>query len=230
MVRQRAKKGRYVAAFVITAVIFGIGLMLGIIIEGERTEYLTEAYRAQSMEYNSIQLQYQLIEQITREQDCEALKLTFEQNLNDLENARLRIERFQQDATIHEDEFLRLSREYTQAQIRYYLLAQRNQEICGEDAATVLFFRTDSECPRCDDQAFVLTYLKRVMEENLLVFSFNERLADSEPAVRLLMNQHGITEFPSIVVNGNTTSGFVSRENLTTTLCSWFDEEHGFCT
>ena len=232
MVRKRStlKKRRYIAAFIITALIFVLGFFAGLVIEGQRSAYLEDTYQQQRVEYSSMQLQQQLIEEIAKEENCQALQRTFDQNIKNLENARVRLESFQQDATLKQDDFDALAREYTHAQIRYYLLAQKNQELCGEDAATVLYFYSaDENCPQCEDQAFVLTYLKRVMDEKLLIFSFNEMLRDQEPTIQILMNRYNITEFPAVVVNEQMHQGYIGRNNLTDELCGWFDQEHDFC-
>ncbi|MFT4250486.1 MAG: hypothetical protein ACMXYD_03940 [Candidatus Woesearchaeota archaeon] len=231
MVRKELKKRRYVAAFLITGLIFLLGFFAGLVIESQRTTYLAETYNQQRVEYSSMQLQHQLIEQIAQDGDCAALRTTFEQNINNLESARVRLETFQEDATLKQEDFLVLSREYTHAQIRYYLLAQKTQELCGEEAATILYFYTEtSDCPRCEDQAFVLTYLKRVLQQDLLIFSFNERLATTEPTIQLLMNRHNVTEYPTIVVNEEPLAGFVSRNELEQTLCEWYPTTNALCT
>lgn len=228
--RTPLQKRRYLAAFAITTLIFALGFFAGLVLENQRSDFLADAYNQQRVDYSSTQLQAQLIEEITRDGDCAALIKTFEQNINNLESARVRLETFAEDATVKEHEFNILSREYTHAQIRYYLLAQRTQEICGEDAATILYFYTDSsECDDCEDQAFVLNYLKRVMQDKLLIFSFNEQLADEEPAIRLLMNRHNITQYPSIVINEEAQAGYQSRGEVQEELCSWYREDHSFC-
>lgn len=224
------QKRRYIAAFMITALIFTLGFFAGLVIDAKRAEFLMDAYNQQRIEYGSLQLQYQLIEEITRDGDCEALTRTFEQNINNLENARIRLETYQQDATLNEAEFNMLSREYTHAQIRYYLLAQRTQKLCGEDIATILYFYSDSaNCPRCEDQAFILTYLKRLMGDRVLIFSFNTLIADEEPTIRLLMNRHEVEAFPTIVINQEPFPGLTTREQALNELCDWFQEEHSFC-
>ena len=228
--RTQLRKRRYLAAFVITALIFVLGFLAGLVIESQRTAYLAEAYNQQRIEYSSLQVQQQLIEEITRDEDCQALQKIFEQNINNLESARLRLETFQDAATLRKGEFEMLAREYTHAQIRYYLLAQRNQELCGKDAATILYFYTETaDCPRCEDQAFVLTYLKRLAQDKLLIFSFNEQLAEQEPSIQLLVNRYAVEEYPSIVINNELRSGFTPRNDILEEICGWYQEEHSFC-
>ena len=55
--REFSKK-RYLLTLVLTGFIFIFGLMLGLIIEGARTGYLEEISAQQTLEYNSLQLQY----------------------------------------------------------------------------------------------------------------------------------------------------------------------------
>lgn len=226
--RRTLRKRRYIAAFVITLLIFTLGFLAGIVLDGQRAEYLGEQAEQQQVEYSSVQLQYQLIQEIRNDGDCSAIRTTFNQNIKNLENTRLRLEGFQEDSATNEQEYEVLAREYTHAQIRYYLLAQSIQDLCGAEISNILYFY-EPECSECDNQAFVLTYLKRVIGDKLLVFSFNRELAEQEPTIQLLMNRYQIQEFPSIVVNGELYEGYQPRQTVLENLCAWYQDDQEFC-
>lgn len=227
--RRTLRKRRYIAAFFITLLIFILGFLGGIVLDGERASYINSQATQQRVEYSSLQLQYQLIDEIRQDGDCAALQTTFNQNIKSLENSRIRLESYQQDSATNEQEYQVLAREYTHAQMRYYLLAQSIQNLCDSEISSILYFY-DQNCSECDNQAFVLTYLKRLIGDNLLVFSFNRELAQQEPTIQLLMNRYQIEDFPSIVVNGQTYQGLQSRNKLLDELCAGYSEEHEFCS
>lgn len=228
--RRRLQKRRYIAALIITIIIFAMGFLAGLVLDAERTEYLTEQSNQQRVQYSSLQLQYQLIEEITRDGDCLAMRNTFDQNVKNLEEARIRLESYSQDTTTQRENYDLLAREYTHAQIRYYLLAQNIQRLCGEEVSSILYFYTDGEdCSQCDDQAFILTYLKQLIGDKLLVFSFNSQLAAEEPTIQLLMNRYQVNTYPTIVVNEAVYEGLQSKEEILDDLCMWYSREYDFC-
>ena len=85
---------KYIIAAVITIVIFLLGLLLGLVIEGKRVAYIENVGREQNLEYNSLQLQYAFMDQLSKEENCDAVSKTFEDNIKNLETARNRLEEF----------------------------------------------------------------------------------------------------------------------------------------
>ena len=228
MVRKISKDKYLVAAF-ITFGVFLLGVLLGLVIEGKRVGYVETKSREQAIDLSSLQLQYQFMDQLENKDDCPILLKTFAESVSSLENTRIRLEGYDQDAKISKYEFELLKRDYIHAQIRYWLLAKKSKEICGSDLVTVLYFFSDKEeCPMCDQQAFVLTYLKKIFKEKLLIFSFDSKL-ENEPIISLLKHSYGVTEFPTVVVDGNVTEGFASKELLLKKICDNYDSDYEYC-
>ncbi|MBI2124408.1 hypothetical protein HYT92_01315, partial [Candidatus Pacearchaeota archaeon] len=190
-------KEKYIVAGAITIGIFLLGLFLGLAIEGKRVNYIESIGRKQALEFSSLQLQYAFIDQLSQEKNCLAVQNTFEQNINNLESTRIRLENFDRDATLNKNELDILKNEYMLAQIRYWLLAERTRELCGSDIVSILYFFSDEkECPDCDRQAFVLTYLKKKFKDRLLIFSFDSKY-EAEPMIPLLKRTYNITDYPT---------------------------------
>lgn len=229
MVERQVSTRKYVVAAIITLMIFSLGLLLGLLIEGSRVSYIDSKSREQNIEFNSIQLQYAYLEVIAQEKNCEAVYQTFQDNLHSLDQARIRLENFDKDSKISDDEFNLLKREYILAQIKYWLLSVRTKQVCKESFASILYFFSDEkECPLCDRQAFVLTYLKKKFADNILIFSFDAKTSN-EPMVDLLVKAYGITEFPSLVVEGQMMSGFSDKEDILARICPVYNNSIDDC-
>ena len=222
-------KDKYIIAGAITLGIFLLGLFLGLAIEGKRVNYIESVSRKQNLDFSSLQLQYAFIDQLSQEKNCLAVQKTYEQNINNLESTRIRLENFDMDATINKNEFDILKNEYLLAQIRYWLLAERTRNLCGTDIATILYFFSDEkECPDCDKQAFVLTYLKKKFKDKLLIFSFDSKF-ESEPMIPLLKNTYNVTKYPTIVIQGKPRNGFVSKDTILREICNYYKEKTQDC-
>ncbi|MBA3064388.1 hypothetical protein FP803_03035, partial [Candidatus Woesearchaeota archaeon] len=66
MVRELNKK-RYFIAALLTLFVFVLGLMLGLVIEGKRVQYIESMNRIEKLDYSSLQLQYAYIDQLSQE-------------------------------------------------------------------------------------------------------------------------------------------------------------------
>ncbi|RMF55529.1 hypothetical protein D6745_02005 [Candidatus Woesearchaeota archaeon] len=223
-------KKRYFLAFVLTVAVFLFGLLLGLVIEGKRVAYIEDKTKAQNLEFSSLQLQYQYIDQLSREENCEAVTKTFNEYIKTLEEARIRLENYKEDATLRSQEFDLLWRDYTIAQLRYWLLAKRTKEICDEDYVTVLYFySTKKECPDCEEQAFVLTYFKKLLKDKILIFALDSNF-EQEPMISILKKTFEVSTYPTIVVQDEKFEGLVDKKELKEVLCSLYKTENELCT
>lgn len=223
-------KDKYVIAGAITVGVFLLGLFLGLAIEGKRVNYIESVSRKQNLDFSSLQLQYAFIDQLSQEKNCLAVQKTFEQNINNLESTRIRLENFDRDAKLNKNELELLKNEYILAQIRYWLLAERTRKLCGSDIVSILYFFADEkECPDCDRQAFVLTYLKKKFKDKLLIFSFDSKF-ESEPMISLLKKTYNVTSYPTIVIEGDAGNGFQDKNTILREICNYYKQKTEDCT
>lgn len=230
MVKRKVSRDKYIMAAIITAGIFIMGLLLGLLIEGKRVGYIDEVSREQNLDFSSLQLQYAYIDQLSQEKNCGAVSTTFETNIENLEEARVRLENFDEDGTINKKDFDLLKREYTLAQIRYWLLAKRTKELCSVESVSILyFFSDDEECPSCESQAFILTFLKKQFKERLLIFSFDSKF-EQEPLLNVLEASYGITKYPTLIIEGKKYEGFTEKESILVAICQYYTSEIEECS
>jgi hypothetical protein len=221
MVKRELSIRKYVIAFAITCLVFFLGLALGLVIDQKRVAYLQDAEQQNKIDYDSLQLQYLYISSLSPDnQSCVALTKTLEYSLSNLEINRIRLESYSQQSSLNKNEYGQVERQYLVAEIQYWLLAKKTKEFCNSDIITVLnFYRSAENCAQCDEQGFVLSYLKEIFKEKLLIFSFNVERS-SEPMVDILKNTYGIDQYPTLIVNDEKFAGFSSKEIILHKICS----------
>ena len=218
---RRVSTDKYVVAAIITIGIFLFGLLLGLYIESKRATYIETIGKEQNLNYNSLQLQYAFMDQLSKEENCDAVAKTFEDNIKELETTRERLEKFDEKSRLNKDDFNLLRRDYVLAQIRYWLLAKRTKDVCNREITTVLYFYSDNvECPDCGKQAFVLTYLKKLFKDKLLVFSFDSKQQD-EPMVNILRHTYNLTTFPTLIIEGEKFTSLMDKTESLNEICKY---------
>lgn len=226
MVRSKTNNDKYVFAAVLTLIIFFAGLFLGLVIDSKRVEYLKKESNDQKLEFSSVRLQYEFIETLRQENNCQAVLKTFDKTISTLENTRERLEEYNKNSKINKEDYQSLRREYTQAQFDFLLLTKKAKAICNDtEMATILYFySTQKECPDCAKQAFVLDYLKRSFKDKLLIFSFDSKMIE-EPMISLLMRIYDIQDYPGLVVEGETFNKFTEKDVILPLICQQYTNQ-----
>lgn len=205
---------RYLIAALITLGIFLLGLMLGFLVESKRVEYIQYQTKIKSLDFSSLQLQYTYIDQMSQEQNCPAVLEAFDQSMQSLEKTRLELENYNENAQLNKNNFDLLLREYTLAQLRFWLFAKQAKNVCDSETTSILyFFSSQEECSQCDAQAFILTYLKKKFGEELLIFSLDAR-KEEEPLVRILKKSYNITTYPTLIIGNKKFEGLISKAEI----------------
>lgn len=224
MVKRKISWEKYLIAFFMTGLIFFSGLMLGLVIENKRVEYIQERDKEERLDFYSLQLQYQFVDLFSEERNCQALSRTFDENVRRLEKTRSKLEDYQLDSTLKREDFDLLKREYIMAQVRYWILAKQAKSICDFEYSTILyFFGPQKECSYCDEQAFILTYLKKKLGMGLLNFAFDATYME-EPLIKLLVDVYEIKKLPTLVIDGEVYEGFMGRDEILEKVCPSFGE------
>ena len=84
------------------------------------------------------------------------------------------------------------------------------------------FYETDESCFDCSAQGYVLTYLKNVFGDKLLVFSLDVNF--DEPMIQILKENYGVEVLPTLIVEDKVLSGLTKKEELIKELCSYYSK------
>ncbi len=227
--RRSANKSRYLIAFVITILIFSLGVALTLLITSYRTDVLAKSNRLQKLDYDSLQLQYLYFEAFKDLKNCKAANKALEENINNLDRTRVRLEKYIEGIYTSKNEDLDLlKREYSLAQIRYWLLAKQTKKVCPSDRVSILYFYSNVKCDDCGAQGTILTYLKSVFEDKLLIFAFDADF-DQEPLIPILREAFNVTSSPTLVIDDKNYEGLQRKEQILAEICSIYKEKPDAC-
>ncbi len=206
MVREISKT-RYIVAFLITAGIFLLGLLLGAVLTQSKFNELKDLQQDLRTQLSSYETQALLASQ----NPCKlenADSLTEE--LGSLAN---RLTAMEEQLGKNDPEVTKLKEYYSLLEIRHWLFLRKINQECSSSYKLILFFYSsdDTQCPSCQSQGYILTYL-RSKYPNVRVYSFDITLQD--PALDSLKKLYDIKETPSLVVNETPYLRYLSKEEL----------------
>jgi len=228
-VERHISKRTYLLTAIITAGIFLLGMLLGLVVEGKRVTLMQSMYEQERVNLASSQLQFEYLSQLTSKESCPTIYEVFTKNTVALEDAQERLLNFQKDSTLNTAEFETLKRQYVVEEMRYYLFAKKVKDICGTDIVRLLYFYSDDKnCPDCKEQEFVLNYLKLNLKDKLLIFALDEKF-DQEPMISILKSQYNLTRYPAIAIENEGILGFQSQDSLKQVICPKYNETPQIC-
>lgn len=224
MVKRNYNKSRYIIVLVLTLAIFTIGILIGIIISGERASYIKDENRLQRLNYDSLQLQYFYLQSVlSKNKDCDLASKALEEEVSNLGLLGDRLNQFIKDANADTNELNLLKREYTLAELRYWFLLSDVRETCKDDVVSILYFYSNNDCSDCRTQGVILSFLKDKFKERLLIFSLDSDFTE-EPLLGLVKRSFNITKSPTLIISGDKIEGFIDKDKLLNNLCSKYND------
>ena len=198
----------YAAAFLISAFVFGIGILVGVFLTQSTSQGLQLELEALSGRTGQIELL--LLANTTLSNLCpfyQKQQAQFDVQTSDF-GSKLQVleeSRGRADSAVQ-----RLKREYMVQQVRDFLLVERINVQCGAKTPTLLYFY-QSPCPECTRQGLEALALKK-KRPDVMVYALDVDL--KTPAVEALKELHGVNGYPTLVVNGKTAPGFQTLEKI----------------
>jgi len=226
------RKSRYLFALIITLLIFSLGFLLGIVTNDYKLSEVEKVYQKQTADLESLQFQYTFLNEHMPEdsnETCTVIEATLENNLRTLGGCQERMEFYRTNTNIinlNDYEYNIIKRKYIIAKRRYWLLAEKNRELCNADTVSILYFYSQ-KCDDCNNQGFILSQLKNIFGDNLLVFPIDASV--DEPMIEILRKEYKIYGFPSIVIEGKTYGNYVGRADILKIICPMFKKKYEIC-
>ncbi len=216
---RQISKGKYIMAGILTFLIFSLGLTMGIILEEMRYNEAQEINEEQDVNYISLQLQYLMLTSFEDQSNCPVLLTTLQDTIDDLSGSLSKIIDYEKENSISSDDYQLISRRYTLDNLRYWLMAEKAKESCDLDMVSILYFYSD-DCPSCPNQGTVLSYFKKLMGDQLLVFPINLDLREDEAMIEIMMSLYNVTKYPTIIIEGEKYEGVTKKNDLQEIICA----------
>lgn len=227
VVKRKISKEKYILAGVLTFLIFGLGLTLGVIIDNYRVKYIEEVSKLQELEYKSIHFQYLYLTTLEDGDDisCPVLKTALEKTISDLSDSLNKFAEYEEETQLNQVDYELAARHYLLDNLRYWLFAKKSKEACGLDMVSILYFYSE-DCSVCPNQGIILTYFKKIFKEKVLIFPINVDL-ENEPMIDIFMQRYNVTSFPTLVIEDERHEGIMMRDELGGLICSVLEESEG---
>ncbi len=127
-----------------------------------------------------------------------------------------KVEAYEASNKVTYNDYQDIKKQYTLSLIKNWLIIERIRSHCNSNYTTILYFYSNKDCDRCENQGYILTYFKSLLEDRLMVFAIDGDIDLN--VVKMLKYNYNITTYPSLVINGEVYSGFMDKNNLTSIL------------
>ncbi|MBN2122365.1 hypothetical protein JW721_04930 [Candidatus Micrarchaeota archaeon] len=199
-VKRRISIGTYLAALILTILVFSLGIYVGMIIDEQAQGEVERGIS--SLEDK---LYFSRILMLAQEEIGEFCPI-YSENLEAVAAEREligdRLEYLEEVRGVYDAQ---LKESYFYLELENYLLLRKMQDQCGGSQVLILFFYGEGEGSL--EQGAVLDSL-RAKNGNVKVFSFDGEMDSS--AVEALIESYGVHSYPSLVIDGQTVSGLQS--------------------
>lgn len=233
VIKRKKSTYKYVIAGILTFLVFGLGITLGMLLDNQRVQWLKEKEEQRDLDYESLQFQYLYITTLQKtEENCRILKTTLEKSLKELDITLNKLLNYKKGTDLNKNEYIRLERKYLLDNIEYWLFAKKSKKECNSvDLVTILYLYSENNCFRCSEQGMALTYYKKIFEGKLLIFPIDMDLEDKEPIISMLKSQYDISDntIPIIVLGEEKFEGPVGIDPLGKLICSSFKNSPEEC-
>jgi hypothetical protein len=196
-VKRRISTGTYLAALILTVLVFSLGIYVGMIIDEQAQGELERGISELEEE-----LYFSRILLLAQEEIGEFCPI-YSENLEAVAAEREligdRLEYLEEVRGVYDTQ---LKERYFYLELENYLLLRKMQDQCAGEQVLVLFFYGEGEDSL--EQGRVLDSL-RAKNGEVKVFSFDGEMDSA--VVEALTKSYGVNSYPSLVIDGETVSG-----------------------
>lgn len=204
---------------IVTTLIFVSGLMFGMLIGSQKVSELELTISKLDEDIQNADLQFLFFNTMNQNISCKFLSHEASRLSEQADDLGREVSMYENSKKISEKSFYEMKKRYTSILIKDWLMVEKIKRTCGENYTTVLYFYSNNNCDRCQEQGIVLTYLKEKLKNEFLVFAIDGDI--SLEIVNLLKDAYGIKEYPSLVINGEVHNGFTDLDELKEITCKY---------
>lgn len=203
----------YLLAFVITIIIFSMGILLGMYMNEIKLKSLSKDMDALDEE-RKIQETNLLLLTLFKDDSCILLRNYMVEILPKLEKLAMRTDYYERSADrkrFGEEEYIKIKKKYMILLVNYWLIAKKLEDTCGDNTPKLIYFYSNKKCDDCKAQGIILDSIKKEHKE-IMIFSIDTDINLS--TLRLIMGIYNVTEVPSLVINDKTYGGFMNKKEV----------------
>ncbi len=207
--RQKISKMKYLTVFSITTLIFIVGILVGNFITNVKMNDVVALEQTLRIDTMSMEVQNDLISN-------DPCKFNSEDTLSDsLFQLGSKLDHMQKIKGESDSSIERLKEYYFMLEIRHSLLIEQIKETCGKDLDIIYYFYSEEKnCPKCTEQGYALTYLRRDMPSTR-VYAFDYDYENvALDTLKRLYEINNAESLPVLIINGETHYGFMNQDEI----------------
>jgi len=210
---------KYIITFLITSTIFLSAFFISDRVNVSRIEQLNSVQEKISLNILETETRFALLKEASCENVFEGsqLEIGITKDLNQLVN---RIKFLESELGGDNEDVQLLKQRYTLLQIKDYLLVNELNSKCDYTIATLLYFHT-SDCFDCRKQSIVLDQLRSEYDQ-VRVYWLDASI--NESTIETLERLYEINTYPTLVLDEQIYSGFISYDELLQNISRWAEE------
>lgn len=196
----------------LTIIIFSIGIIVGNQTTHQKYSTVLDLTEELQLQTLAVEVEYDILEEnICRNDDI--LYLTEE-----LFELSEKIDYMENDLGSDHPRVSELKQHYFIVEAKHWLLAKKRIDECFENNITLnntivlYFYSNKGDCPRCQQQGAVISYLHEEYE-GMKVYSFDA--TSQSPVVKTLKKIYTVQgELPGLVINDETVQGYLNADEF----------------
>jgi len=201
---------RHAIAFVITALVFALGILLGWQMGYTATSQIAS-------EFETIKLDDYTMEIISLMGD----NSTFACGVYNEQIAKFNTETIEFGNKLDflekrkgklDAEVMQLKKSYTLMQMRNYFLLKKIDALCGSSHKVMLYFYSNENYNERADQGIVISSVLAETKNSFIVFHFDVNV--DLPVLKVFKESFGVTTAPTLIINNGKYEGFMDKGRL----------------
>jgi len=204
----------FIAAFLITILIFISILFSNYLLDNKREDIVTERMDSFIEQYEEIQTLLLMSEFFGEDATCDALGSALSNMNKDVWELGIKIDSYRQatEDFMNDPFYLEQKKRFNRKEVLYFTMFKKMNEMCQTNQHIIsYFYKRKENCPDCDTQSFVIADIKR-SNEGLAIFSFDADL-DLAP-INILIKSYNVTSYPCLVINGKASCRLHNKDEL----------------
>lgn len=199
----------YIGAFIVSIVIFAIGVYIGSIIDTNNLNNINDQVSTISQRVSSLQLL--LLSEGNSSSFCPVYSSELQSVDQDVETVGYQLSYLEDEKGVVDTN---LKKQYFLLEAESYLISQKIKTVCGDNSVLLINFYSNSNCSTCKQQGTEVLKARDQLAStrDIKLFSFDGDLGS--PVAEAFKSEYNVSSYPSIVINGQNYPGYHDSQQL----------------
>ncbi len=199
-----------------SAILFISGLSVGFLFNDLKQNNMQESFDSMKEMVENAELELVLMDFLKENLKCEYFMTSTKLMATESHELWAKVVLYEKNGILN-DEYYSLKRSYVNSLIKNWVSIEKSKQICELNYSTILYFyASPNDCPDCSEQGNILDAIRIYYNNEILIFPLDTSIGLD--AVDILINVYNITQYPSLVIDGETHPGFMNYQKLKETL------------